>query len=330
MARRGRAACLVVHREDVGSDRLGFEVPGEIRVIDLSGLPPLDGAGGDLSRVIPPYRDAVRALARETGRPVVMIPTLLGDSFGVAAALTLTDPELLRVVGWCHSPIAYDAAVLDHYERVIARFAAVSDPIAAGLRSRHPSRAGEIDVVYHGVEAPRERPGRPALAGRALMLVYAGRVEDDLKRVVSLVAISDSLRRAGVGHRLTIVGDGPASGRVDALIAEGRTDRIRRLSAVPPDRVQGLMAEHDVFVLPSRVEGMPLAALEAMAVGCVPVMRRTETGSRVLAEHGVSGVFVEVGDDADDAAVGEAFAGAIVGAMGGRMGAIVEIGRAHV
>lgn len=320
LARRGRAVCLVVHREDAGSERLKIEMPASVRVVDLSGLAPLDEAGGRLSAVIPPYRDVVRALARETGRPAVVIPALLGDSFGVAAALSLADPESLRVVGWCHSPIAYDAAVLDRYEAVISRFVAVSDPIAAGLRSRHPSRAGQIDVVYHGVEVPPQRPARPPLAGRALMLVYAGRVEDDLKRVVSLVSVSDALRRAGVPHRLTIVGDGPAAGRVDGLIAQGRADRVRRLSAIPPDRVAGLMAEHDLFVLPSRVEGMPLAALEAMAVGCVPVMRRTETGSRVIAEHGVSGVFVEVADDADDEALGEAFAAAIAGLAGGLAG----------
>lgn len=49
---------------------------------------------------------------------------------------------------------------------------------------------------------------------------------------------------------------------------ESPSRRIRFAGWQPPEEVRRLMAESDVFVLPSRSEACPLALLEAMATGC--------------------------------------------------------------
>jgi glycosyltransferase involved in cell wall biosynthesis len=56
-----------------------------------------------------------------------------------------------------------------------------------------------------------------------------------------------------------------------------------------------LLAAADVFVLPSRHEGMPLAALEAMEAG-LPVVATRVIGSAEVVDDGVTGALVRPGD----------------------------------
>lgn len=316
LARRGREICLVVHREDAGTQALHPSLHPAISTVDLTHLPRLEECHGNLAPVIPAYRDAMRRLVGKTHRPVVFIPTLLGDSFGIAAALSIADPECIRTIGWQHSPVPYDGVVLSRYEPIISLMVAVSDEIGAALRAAHTGRVMDVRTIHHGIDAPATLVRRPPLAGRPLRLIYAGRMENDLKRAVSLVAISDALHAAHIDHRLMLVGDGPATSEIDGLVrTQGREARIRRLAPLPTQEVQKLLLQHDVFVQPSRVEGLSLSVLEAMAAGCVPVITRTPSGASQLIEPGISGELVDVREVADDGEVGDLFAIAIQRAL---------------
>ncbi len=302
----------MVHREDPGTDRLNISLPPQVRLVDLAHLPPVDTCSGDLSHYIPAYRDALRSLVAATRLPVIVAPTLLGDTFGIAAALSLADPELMRVAAWQHSPIPYDAAVLARYEPLISLFVGVSDEITAALRAAHPFRNADIKTILHGVHTPVSIPPRPPVENRPLTMIYAGRMENDLKRASSLIDLSDELHARGVNHRLTLVGDGPAAGEIDTRIGEqGRAARIRRLRPVPPEGVLRLLTEHDLFLLPSRVEGLSLSVMEAMAAGCVPIITRTPSGSGTLVDHEQSGILVDLPATADNAIIARAFGDAI-------------------
>lgn len=271
-----RRVGLVLHAEPPGQDRLAIDLDPRIAVTRLEGLPCLEGAGGDLSPFIPLYRDAVHRLAGVGRGPVVFSPNLLGDCYGIAAALCTAEPERLRVVGWQHSDIEYDGRVLAHYEPILARFAGVSEHIAAGLRARLAARATDVALLPYGVPVPPAPPAREPLAGRPLRLIYTGRMEHRQKRVGALAVLSDELTRRGVEHTLTLVGDGPAAAEIDALIAGSPC--MRRLPAQGPARVAALLAASDLFVLASRYEGLSVAMLEAMAAACAPVVARTASG----------------------------------------------------
>jgi glycosyltransferase involved in cell wall biosynthesis len=69
-------------------------------------------------------------------------------------------------------------------------------------------------------------------------------------------------------------------------------------------RVIDVAADHDVFVLPTKHEGVPVALIEGMSVGLVPVASDLRSGVREVVEPGVSGFTPAQGDIAG-------FAGAI-------------------
>lgn len=305
----------MVHQGDPGIERLHPTLDPRVRTIDLSHLPRVDVCSGDLSPYISAYRDAIRWHARATQCPVAYLPTMLGDSVGIAAALSLADPELIRVVAWQHSPIPYDTTVLTRYEPLISRFVAVSPEISQTLRAALPGRARDIQTILHGVDAPPTVPTRPDPAGRPLTMVYAGRMENDLKRARSLIFISDELHARGIPYRLTLCGDGPAASEIDRLMLDhGRSTRVRRLSSMPPEAIARLLSEHDLFILPSRVEGLSLSVMEAMAQGCVPIITRTPSGASTLLDPGVEGLLVDVPEQADDPSIARAFTDAIIAA----------------
>lgn len=306
----------MVHRDDPGMQRLQPSLPSGVRIFDIGHLPPLESCAGDLALYIPAYRDVLRSMVAATKLPVIYIPTSLGDSVGIAAALSIADPELIRVVAWQHSPIPYEAAVIARYEPLFCQFVGVSEQISQAIRSAHPGRSADIRTVLHGVPTPPACPPRPPLAGRDLALMYAGRLENELKRSSSLIAISDELARRGVRHRLTIVGDGPAAEEIDAAIrTDGRAGRIRRLRSISTEGVQRLLCEHDCSLLPSRVEGLSLSAMESMAAGCVPIITRTPSGSTTLVDHEHNGLLVDVAASESDEVVARAFAGAVEQAL---------------
>jgi glycosyltransferase involved in cell wall biosynthesis len=76
--------------------------------------------------------------------------------------------------------------------------------------------------------------------------------------------------------RLVVAGEGPEEeGMRRRAEEEGLEGRVEFLGRLPHERVAGLMAGADLFVLPSSVEAFGLVAVEAMAVGTPLVCPRT-------------------------------------------------------
>jgi glycosyltransferase involved in cell wall biosynthesis len=62
------------------------------------------------------------------------------------------------------------------------------------------------------------------------------------------------------------------------------------------ERVKEQYRTHDILVMPSRAEGLPVALLEGMAAGCVPVVSDLASGIREIVDDGVSGYRVSTGN----------------------------------
>jgi glycosyltransferase involved in cell wall biosynthesis len=80
----------------------------------------------------------------------------------------------------------------------------------------------------------------------------------------------DALADVSTSYRLVLVGDGPTRASVEAAVAaKGLQQKVVFLGN--REDVEQILAESDIFVLPSRWEGFPLTVLEAMRAG-LPVV----------------------------------------------------------
>ena len=142
------------------------------------------------------------------------------------------------------------------------------------------------DAITHA----REREG----AG-GIRLLFLGTLCEQ-KGVLDLV---EAFRSLPLDTVLSIAGGEAEPGfasHIDTLVGKaGVSGRVRLLGPVRGDEKAQLLVDHDVFVLPSYVEGLPMSLLEAMAHGMAIVV--TDVGAIPTAvTDGEEAVLIRPGD----------------------------------
>jgi len=91
------------------------------------------------------------------------------------------------------------------------------------------------------------------------------------KRVDRWVEVAAALHKKNSNIKFIMVGDGPDDEMLRQKIAELNLKDIIQLTGMLSDTYQAYK-QIDIFLLTSDFEGLPLALLEAMSCGCVPVV----------------------------------------------------------
>jgi N-acetyl-alpha-D-glucosaminyl L-malate synthase BshA len=114
-----------------------------------------------------------------------------------------------------------------------------------------------------------------------------------VKRVIDVIRMFAAVY-ASVPSVLVMVGDGPdriaAEEEARTLGIDGAVHFLGKIDTVAP-----LLANADLFILPSQSESFGLSALEALATG-VPVIASDAGGIPEVVQHGVTGLLYPVGD----------------------------------
>lgn len=158
----------------------------------------------------------------------------------------------------------------------------------------------DIGVTPRKVYAlPNATPGparAPSKSGPFEML-FVGRMSS-AKGAAALLESIKSLP-SDVPWRLRMLGDKPDNQVLDLL--SRAPSNVEYLGWVEQDRIADFLAKTHLFILPSMAEGLPLALLEAMGQGAVPVV--TPVGSIPdVVQEGRNGRLVSV-DDPDGLSV---------------------------
>lgn len=165
------------------------------------------------------------------------------------------------------------------------RFICVSNAIR-GVLAGSGVPNDRLHVVLSSVPAPPMPPERP-LGARPPRLLALGALVDHKGHAVLLDALA---RTSGLGP-LTLVGAGPLADRLRRQVDRlGLGDRVHLAGDVPAD-----WTACDLFVHPSRTEGLGTAVLDAMAAGC-PVLASRVGGLPEAVIDGETGWLVPADD----------------------------------
>lgn len=142
-----------------------------------------------------------------------------------------------------------------------------------------------MDIIYNGIDTERFRPPPgERKPHQPFRLLYVGNWVA-LKGVDLLAPI---MRELGEGFELRYTG-GPAAERDKPDMPANMND-IGRLQDA--DAVIAAMQDADVFLFPSRSEGLPLSVLEAMACG-LPVIATRGSSLVEVVKDGITGSLCE-------------------------------------
>lgn len=184
---------------------------------------------------------------------------------------------------------------------VVQRYLAVSQHVQQLMRERVllPQR---VLVVPNAVPIPDIRTDAGVrlrgqlLAGSENTLVLTLARLDEQKGLPTLVHAASGVP----GARFVIAGEGPQRAQLEELIRSlGLQHRVILLGHRTD--ISELLAACDLFVLPSRFEGLPVSLLEAMAVGKA-VVATDVGGTNEIVKHEHNGLLVPVDDDVSLAA----------------------------
>lgn len=155
------------------------------------------------------------------------------------------------------------------------------------LQKRYPCRAmrGEAGCFtshYSSVELPDDSIGEPREWDdiAAIRLVHvANSFQGNGKGHLTLFETCALLKDSGVPFTLTCVGDGPSMGHFMNKVAElGIADCVTFTGRLASGAaVRSVVRDADLFVFPTRAEGLPRVLLEAMAEG-VPCLSTSVCG----------------------------------------------------
>lgn len=179
--------------------------------------------------------------------------------------------------------------VLRHSDGLTACSGALGDNVMRFLPGTR------VITVHNGVDHRLFSVTRAQRRRRPLLLQVA-KFEHKKAQDVTLRAFRDLLD-TGLDADLALVGaTGPELEMVRALIVTlNLSDRVRIDLDVPHEQIPQIMAEADLFLLPSRVEPFGIVLLEAGAVG-LPVIAARVGGIPELLKDGETAVLVEPDD----------------------------------
>ncbi len=199
-------------------------------------------------------------------------------------------------------------------DKFISEYVAVSRDIAEWLARLIRDRQGRVNQIYNGVDAEKYTPnGNVAdlpFVEDSQDLVVVGTVGrmDPIKNFDVLIdavgKVLDSERALRARLRLVLVGDGPMAAEYRQRAAQCGLAEITWFAGKRED-IPSLLRAMDIFVLPSRNEGISNTILEAMGVA-LPVIATRVGGNPELVLHEKTGVLVPPNDvDALARAIGD-------------------------
>ncbi len=214
----------------------------------------------------------------------------LSDLIGTEPGCVVTDNAYtLNVLRQMGTPKSIVHLVHDYYYVNVAReYKSIIDAcVVHSSFFRDILFAADIDFfedktqyISYGVEqaGPDFKVHRPADDDK-LNLVFLGRWTRS-KGVLLLKHIDRLLQAKSIEVNWTVVGSGPLE---NELKEQWRGDQqVRFVTAADTREVYEILASQDVLIFPSKFEGTPVAIMEAISRGVVPVVTDLPGGTREM------------------------------------------------
>lgn len=275
------------------------EVAKSVQLVDL-------GVGAVSKAVLPLARHLRRS------RPDVLLTTLPHTNVVAVAAARLSGANVPTVVREAITPrrgSRQGASFMSRLSHLLApltyRLSAGAIAVSDGVKDAMVDVLGvppeKIAALYNPIVTPElfekaaEDPGHPWFApGQPPVVLGVGSLSarKDFRTLIQAFATLDH-----PDARLVILGEGPERPALEAQVEELGLSERAALPGFAPNPF-AYMSRAAVYVMSSRLEGLPGTLVQALACGCPAVSTDCPSGPREVLRDGEVGPLVPVGDAA--------------------------------
>ena len=229
----------------------------------------------------------------ENNAPCIMFMSYDFVANSIAPALT----NKVGVVAWVQADDG------DYYEQAyrLGRYCnavvCVSEWLKIKVAELNPLIGDKAQVIYNTSVREEEIVGKKPVTSEKMRLIYTGRLVQYQKRILDFIELAHSLDNLGISYQLTLIGEFSPRENIRELFEIKAKDhledgRISLSGRMTREQILEALSDHNIFVLLSDFEGLPLALVEAMARGCIPVVAEVESGISEVIKNGENGLIV--------------------------------------
>lgn len=237
-------------------------------------------------------RTAARAAAEPGGATILRVPSTVAAAIDLPfrrrgrpyAVEVVGDPMDVFAPGAVRHPLRplFRIIFARRLRRQCRHACAAAYVTRSALQRRYPPGTSAFSTHYSSLELPDEGYVERPRDGRepgTISIVSVGTLEQLYKAPDVLIDAIAACRRSGLDLKATFVGDGRYRPMLERRVqALGLDEFVRFVGQLPAGpAVRDALDAADLFVLPSRVEGLPRAMIEAMARG-LPCLGSTAGG----------------------------------------------------
>lgn len=262
-----------------------------------------------LHSVLSPRNNALGAVLSRAGVPYVVSPhgalmpsALRHRAYSKIPYVLLRDRALLRDAAFVHALTAAEAKSVQRWSPR-ASVEVIPNGVAPWTPTGRDASAWLADRLAPAARAEGD-PATPDLSASERIVLFLGRLDirrKGLDLLVGALGALGALDRAALSRvRLVVAGPDPGTSTRDLGRSAdhlGVADRFTWWGPVFGEERRLLMEAADIFVLPSRAEGFPLAMLEAASCGKPCLVTDGADPDRFVARSDC-GVTVEASADA--------------------------------
>ncbi len=180
-----------------------------------------------------------------------------------------------KTIGFvCHDE--YFLQFAKKYDFLIDFFIVHNPYFGSAIQQLLPHRSGDIYYLPYGIELPTIINELNTTC--PLKILVIARMQKS-KGVLDVPLIIDLLSEKNIPVTLTMVGDGPEKEKLTKHF-----NGYNNVVIITPssEELTELMPKHDIFLLPSYLDGMPVSLMETMSSGLIPVISDFNEGIKQI------------------------------------------------
>jgi glycosyltransferase involved in cell wall biosynthesis len=225
-------------------------------------------------------RKIIESAVAEHDIVVARLPSSAG-TIAVKSAIRQKKPVLIELVACVYDALwNYDwrgkiisCYKLFVYKRIIRNSSHILYVTQHFLQRRYPSTGNtvgcsDVEIPPSDQSKLKKRIEKIGLSGEPIVLGTIGALNVGYKGQKDLIKTIGILKRKGKSFKYRLVGQGDPS-VIKKYVRKNKVEKeVEIIGPLPHDQVFEFLENLDVYIQPSRVEGLPRAVVEAMSVAC--------------------------------------------------------------